>query len=1378
MNSRIVVSGFVAAAILAVYVPVAGFGQTAPAPPQLSIFSNSPQSADPRIQKRDQLRQQATAAAAVNRFDEAIRHAAKALTIDREVLGANNPDLVAGLDILATLREQQGQVAEAAKLRQESLELIKLRYNQDHWRVVDARLALAYCEVLAKLSDEQRLMLLDAARQLQQVGQQQQDPPRATALIEAALATRTQLLGAEHRLTGEARLALGVSWLIRSKDADRALPELERAERTLHAALGEVHPEMFRALLSLGAAYHIKSDPLKAIAAWQRALDVKLQVREYNEPEDPLYRPLCRGLATVAKTAGKHEQAARALRELISTQPAQFGRVQIDWTVFDELAEVHRLERAALRDRSDEKSRQSVFVRQRRELEPLVQRPSGGFGGSSSVDYQANSRVQEQLLNSAVELLGEKHWRTVDARLARERSLILASLKRPQLASVEEFAQEEPAIERNFADGLTANALALAEKHRLLRAEVFGERHPDYASSLSLLGMLHRALGEGRQAEAHLQQAWQTRSEALGKFHPQTAIVAGQLSQLYYDTGRNELALKCLRQALDGLEGGFGQSHPAYQATLNNLAVLCQATGNHVEASELLDRGYEAFLLTRDEPFAERAGPSMESYALNSGISGESNWSGSLQLQVAFAPSPIDTFRSQQAQWLNNLARAKMATGDWNAAIVRLKEARSLHDALLSSDDEETRKYVYRRTDHSTCLNNLGLCYVLSGKLELASLVLDESLKLRLPEADKPGSAYAVGLNSLAALRVAQKDQVAAEKLLRESIEIQVAAGNEAASGCVSARGNLALVVAAQGRHDESLALLKQLTSQLRQQLVATSAVQSEREQLAQHQAQHGYLDALLSIGLEAKHPPRDLYVHALAWKGSIFARQRRIRERQRLAATQQSEALRVLNQLDAVSRELVREVRQQTEFSLLQRAETLANLNQRREALERELAALSPDVRSHEQMEQLDPAKLQAVLPAGSVLLDFVEIAPPALPPGKRPERRLAVFVIPHNGELHVIDLGPVRPIAAAIAKFHETLGRRAGPGAGPGKELRQQIWEKIEPSLGDAKQIFVSADGVVGELPFAALPGVDPGSFLVESLTFVSIPFPQELMRGPVVDLQGNSADGASLLVLGDIDYGVPVMPEIETESRNAIWKPLPGTRGEMLSVRDSFEQRHPFPDGQVHALRSSRATEAAFREHAPSYRFLHVATHGFFASARSAAAVVDGESEVPLDDAPTPSALHPGWQCGLVLAGANQPADLSGDDGVLSALEIAEIDLTGVELAVLSACETGIGESAQGEGLIGLQRAFQVAGTRSVVASLWKVDDTATREMMERFYDNLWTRQFSRAESLRQAQLWMLNERGSRGLEAAEGPSGDDQRRLPPYFWAAFVLSGEWR
>jgi CHAT domain-containing protein len=149
----------------------------------------------------------------------------------------------------------------------------------------------------------------------------------------------------------------------------------------------------------------------------------------------------------------------------------------------------------------------------------------------------------------------------------------------------------------------------------------------------------------------------------------------------------------------------------------------------------------------------------------------------------------------------------------------------------------------------------------------------------------------------------------------------------------------------------------------------------------------------------------------------------------------------------------------------------------------------------------------------------------------------------------------------------------------------------------------------------------------------------------------------------------------------------------------VRDSFEQRFPFPDGQTRALRGARATEAAFRRHAPEHRFLHVATHGFFAPAAKAE-------------------VHPGLQSGLVVAGANAEPGPGEDDGILTALEVAEMDLSGCELAVLSACETGLGKEAGGEGLLGLQRAFQVAGARSVVAGLWKVDDLATEKLMAAF------------------------------------------------------------
>jgi CHAT domain-containing protein len=126
--------------------------------------------------------------------------------------------------------------------------------------------------------------------------------------------------------------------------------------------------------------------------------------------------------------------------------------------------------------------------------------------------------------------------------------------------------------------------------------------------------------------------------------------------------------------------------------------------------------------------------------------------------------------------------------------------------------------------------------------------------------------------------------------------------------------------------------------------------------------------------------------------------------------------------------------------------------------------------------------------------------------------------------------------------------------------------------------------------------------------------------------------------------------------------------------------------------------------------------------------------------------------------------------------------------VDLVTLSACNTGLGETAGGEGLLGLQRAFQIAGAKSVLATLWTIDDKASRTLMAEFYENLWKRKMPKLEALRRAQLAMLRGDIARGGESSAPathrgvrllPSlADEHKRLPPHYWAAFVLSGDWR
>jgi CHAT domain-containing protein len=139
--------------------------------------------------------------------------------------------------------------------------------------------------------------------------------------------------------------------------------------------------------------------------------------------------------------------------------------------------------------------------------------------------------------------------------------------------------------------------------------------------------------------------------------------------------------------------------------------------------------------------------------------------------------------------------------------------------------------------------------------------------------------------------------------------------------------------------------------------------------------------------------------------------------------------------------------------------------------------------------------------------------------------------------------------------------------------------------------------------------------------------------------------------------------------------------------------------------------------------------------------------------------------------------------GSDNYLTAEEVMGLDLRRTELVVLSACETGIGTIRGGEGVFSLQRAFHIGGARAVVASLWQIPDQATQALMIRFYKNLWSKHMSKLEALREAQIWMLREavrqqEFARGLRREADSPGASDGGLPPYYWAAFVLSGDWR
>jgi CHAT domain-containing protein len=259
---------------------------------------------------------------------------------------------------------------------------------------------------------------------------------------------------------------------------------------------------------------------------------------------------------------------------------------------------------------------------------------------------------------------------------------------------------------------------------------------------------------------------------------------------------------------------------------------------------------------------------------------------------------------------------------------------------------------------------------------------------------------------------------------------------------------------------------------------------------------------------------------------------------------------------------------------------------------------------------------------------------------------------------------------------------------------------------------------------VPFAALLD-DKGEYLAKRFEITYLTSGRDLLR-----FASESSSRGSTVVVANPAYGksaavvaqgkeVPKAKVVaQADGAIQVFKPLPGTAAEAKALQALLK----LEDQNV--LTGANATEAKLKQlHGP--RILHVATHGFFLNDKDMAAVALKPVGFTPDPQPVPMGENPLLRSGLALAGANPRRSGANDDGILTAAEAAQLDLIGTQLVVLSACETGVGEVQNGEGVYGLRRALVLAGAQTQVTSLWKVADEATKELMVDYYLVLSTR-----------------------------------------------------
>lgn len=485
---------------------------------------------------------------------------------------------------------------------------------------------------------------------------------------------------------------------------------------------------------------------------------------------------------------------------------------------------------------------------------------------------------------------------------------------------------------------------------------------------------------------------------------------------------------------------------------------------------------------------------------------------------------------------------------------------------------------------------------------------------------------------------------------------------------------------------------------------------------------------------------------------------------------------------------ELRDEYRRATErwFELLARGAgsggELADARQARERLQQELAAKVAADPGGTPAESIHPDAVQETLRPGEAAVAYWRYTKRA--PGGTTESLLA-FAIPAEGYRALVDLGPMALIAQSVDDWREAVRAWTGPTGeayirAKGDELRRLVLDPVLKELADVNRLVVVPDDVLHLIAFDALPADAESPRLVGDEYGIALRTGlAELLRHPAP-----VAGADKLVAAGAIDYDPVEEGEDDAEREDAArvavaeggaparlvragewadgFTPLPGTRPEILAIAELFRANR---GGDVELLTGEDVTRTKLAELAGDAAYLHLATHGYFTPDAIPSVLdprpIDARTGVGrfLERSEHARGVAPMLLCGLALSGANGESDRYGRlAGVVTAEEVAGWDLAGCELAVLSACDTASGELRRGgQGIASLHRALHVAGARSVITSLWQVEDEGARRLMTEFYRRLWEEGLPPDRALWGAKTALREE------------------RFPARVWAGWVLSG---
>lgn len=982
----------------------------------------------------------------------------------------------------------------------------------------------------------------------------------------------------------------------------------------------------------------------------------------------------------------------------------------------------------------------------------------------------------------------------------------------------EAAALQERVFELN-QQGKYDEALPLAERALRLREDNLDPNNLLIAGSLAALATLVQLKGDFDRAESLLQRALKIREKFLGPNDYQVSIALTAIANLQRVKGDYGQAVKTFSRSLAIREKLFGSEHPVVALTLNNLASVYQNMGRFVEAEASLLRALRIFvnpsasaaMNIKDFDSTEMIGlilNNLGSLYQETGdyVSAEKHFLRSLEL----SESKLGKEHPKTAITLSNLARLYLVKGDLERAEVMflrsleiLKKAHNdpenldvavmmnnLADVYRFRRDYgraaetlrkvlEIRERIHRgeHPDVARSLSNLAVLYEEQGDAERAAALMQRALpmleRLLGPAHPDVGSL----LNDLGMLNKDRGDFAGAEALLLRALEIRRKALGDNHHEVAITLHNLAALYESKANPAQAIKYMERGNDIREHQLALILAAGSERQKQLYLATLAGETFTSISLHINSAATDPDAVRLALT---TILRRKGRALDamtdqiatlRQRASTADQQ----LLDQLAAAQSQLAKLRLAGTDANDPSTPEQRSTREQRLTTeIENLQAAISS--RSAEFRARTQPVTLEAVqkaLPAGAALVELFSYEPFNTRATKLADRfgapHYVAYVLKDKGVITFVDLGPAKLIDQAADRFLNAISNPTSINVNTtGRALDEMVARPIRKLLGNVRNVIISPDGKLNLVPFAALVD-EQGKYLVENYTITYVTSGRDLLRlnasrqvnqSPVV-IANPAFDATITTAIPEpvVPNGAGRAPADETRSGTGdarvrrsgnmlqgYWTELRGTAKEAEYLKKLW------PDARV--LTGKGATETALKQ-VVAPQILHLATHGFFLQDQTS------DPQTGPNDRLKTAGENPLLRSGLVLAGANTLKGGGDEDGVLTALEAAGLNLWGTQLVVLSACQTGVGYVRSGEGVYGLRRALVLAGTESQVMTLWKVDDTATSETIVEYYRRLQAGE-GRSEALRQVQLEFLKRK----------------TRQHPFFWASFILNGDWR